>query len=321
MALRNDLFDEIMHGYDVRRLERDRLIMERRRQLCENVSGYRELDMEAEKLNADMVRARMKNDSHRGDDFRLKVSEIRDRQRELLIQNGYDPDYLNPPYQCPKCRDTGFVDSGEQCSCLLTRKRDLLYDQSNIKKVLSHDNFQNLSYDYYEGEHLDRFRKAVSKCREFCDSFSEKQMNLFFYGTPGCGKSFLSCCVAEELLKKDVAVIYYSSQQFFDALAKQTFDRDDVSESEYALLDIPLLIIDDLGSELKNSWSEPGLFTCINTRQIAGLQTIISTNLNLDDLRDRYGDRIFSRIMSNYEIFLMTGPDIRMVDKRRRMKN
>jgi DNA replication protein DnaC len=184
--------------------------------------------------------------------------------------------------------------------------------------MLKTENFSSLSYDYYEGENLEKFKKAVQICQNFIKSFDKDYRNLFFYGTVGTGKSFLSCCVAKELMDMGKLVIYFSASQLFDTLSKSTFDKDSkeaVSGISDDIYNCDLLIIDDLGTELTNSFVASQLFSCLNNRHLRKKTTIINTNLSLGELRDRYSDRIFSRITSNYEVCKLTGRDIRVQKK------
>ncbi len=149
-------------------------------------------------------------------------------------------------------------------------------------------------------------------------SFHKDYRNLFFYGTVGTGKSFLSCCIAKELIDQGRLVIYFSASQLFEVLSKSTFDRDSAEAASGISDEIcgcDLLIIDDLGTELTNAFVSSQLFSCLNSRHLRKKATIITTNLSLGELRDRYSDRIFSRITSNYDICKLTGQDIRMQKK------
>ena len=140
--------------------------------------------------------------------------------------------------------------------------------------------------------------------------------NLCFYGTVGTGKSFLSGCIAKALMKDGYSVIYFSASGLIDLFSRYAFDYKSREESEEAYQDIyncDLLIIDDLGTELTNSFSVSRLFTCLNERALRKKSIIISTNLSLEELRDRYSDRIFSRLTGNFKFCRMTGPDIRMM--------
>lgn len=139
-----------------------------------------------------------------------------------------------------------------------------------------------------------------------------------FYGTVGTGKSFLSSCIAKELIEQGKLVIYFSSAQLFETLSRSTFDRNSEEAASGIYEDIyecDLLIIDDLGTELTNAFVSSQLFSCLNNRHLRRKSTIITTNLSLEELRDRYSDRIFSRITSNYGMCKLTGRDIRITKK------
>ena len=185
--------------------------------------------------------------------------------------------------------------------------------------MLKETNFSNLSYEYYEGEDFIRFENAVKTCKDFIDCFNSDYHNLFFYGTVGTGKSFLSGCIAKELIDQGKSVIYFSSTGLFEKLSALSFDynaKEDKAELYEDLYSCDLLIIDDLGTELTNNFSSSQFFSCLNERILRKKSFIISTNLSLQELRDRYSDRIFSRITSNFKLCKITGPDIRMYKKR-----
>ena len=252
------------------------------------------------------------------EDLRDSLAELSGRKVQLLEDAGFAPDYLEPVYECPDCQDTGYIGS-EKCHCFKQAMITLLYEQSNIREMLRTENFDSLSYEYYEGEDLSRFKNAVRTCRNFVKNFNSDYHNLFFYGTVGTGKSFLSGCVAKELIETGHSVIYFSATGLFDLLSKNSFDyknREELRETYADLYQCDLLIIDDLGTELTNQFVTSQLFALLNERHMGKKATIISTNLSLEELRNRYSDRIFSRITSHYEICKLTGQDIRMYRKR-----
>ncbi len=120
-------------------------------------------------------------------------------------------------------------------------------------------------------------------------------------------------------MQRGISVIYFSASGLFDTLARYAFDI----KSKEALHDLcedlyscGLLIIDDLGTEITNSFVTSQLFTCLNERHLRGRSVLISTNLSLEELRDRYSDRIFSRITSHFTLCKLTGPDVRLLKKR-----
>lgn len=147
-------------------------------------------------------------------------------------------------------------------------------------------------------------------------NFQREFRNLLFYGDTGVGKTFLTHCIAGELLERTFSVIYFTASQLFDIFAKKQFDKDEAAMLDYEhVYDCDLLIIDDLGTEFSNTFTTSQLFVCLNERLLRKKSTIISTNLSLDDLNMLYSERVFSRITSAYTVLRMTGDDIRIQKK------
>ena len=325
MALSNQQYESLMRQYELTRDENRRVHMDRLQLVLNKVPEYQALENALATASIDKTARLIDGDFEALNEFRRYSEEVKRKKRELLVKSGFPADYLEPVYTCPDCKDTGYLDNNkypkEKCHCLKERELSILYSQSNIKEQLARENFSTLSYEYYEGEDLLRFQKAVECCKDFVQNFKQDYRNLFFYGTVGTGKSFLSGCIAAELLKKGQPVIYFNSSSLFDTLARYTFDSKS-KESLYNfcqdLYNCELVILDDLGTEVTNSFVTSQLFTLLNERQLRRKSTIISTNLSLAELQDRYSDRVFSRITSNFSLFKLTGPDVRM---RRREDN
>lgn len=318
MALSNSQYDSIMRIYDERQLMHQHERNARLSEIREALPGYETLEREESALflqKADLLLDGRSEDARR---ITEDIALIRAKKANLLSRGGYPADYLDIHYTCPQCRDTGYID-GVKCACFRQASVSLLYEQSGIRELLKQDNFDALSYEYYGGEDLTRFQNAVTTCKNFVRNFNSDYHNLFFYGTVGTGKSFLSGCVAKELIEKGNLVIYFSATRLFNELSRCAFQRDNREELSGFLDDLfgcDLLIIDDLGTELTNSFVASQLFSCLNERHLRKKATIISTNLSLQELSDRYSERIFSRITSSYEICKLSGPDIRMYKKR-----
>lgn len=323
MALSNTQYESIIKGYEQTR-ERNRHLMEERREKVYNLlPEYRELELSVSSISVSHARLMLDGDENALENLRFSLSEIAGKKQKLLISAGFPSDYLEPIYTCPSCQDTGYITTPdglkEKCHCFRQQEISYLYEQSNIQEMIAKENFSTLSYEYYQGEDLTRFRKCVEICRNFVQNFEQDYHNLFFYGTVGTGKSFLSGCIAKELLQKGHSVIYFSSLGLFDTLARYSFDiksKEALYNFYKDLYNYDLVIIDDLGTEVTNNFVTSQLFSLLNERHLNRKPTIISTNLSLEELRDRYSDRIFSRITSNYAICKLTGPDIRMYKKR-----
>ncbi len=317
MPLTNSQYDSIMRSYEEKqRIARHRL-EEHIKTVYQTIPAYEKLDKLVASTSIEHGRRLLGGDAQALSDLKQRLKELSKQKASLLCQNGFSADYLSPVYECAQCSDTGYID-GRKCNCFREAEINMIYEQSHIKNLLKTENFSALSYEYYEGENLEKFTKAVQICQNFVKSFYLDYRNLFFYGTVGTGKSFLSCCVAKELMDQGNLVIYFSAARLFDALSKSTFDKDN-NESLVGIsddiCDCDLLIIDDLGTEPTNSFVSSQLFSCLNNRHMRKKSTIITTNLSLGELRDRYSDRIFSRITSNYDVCKLTGRDIRMQKK------
>ena len=323
MALSNSQYEAIRKEYQRTRDENRILAEARLREVCEAVPEYLPLSESVSTLSVARARRMLEGDEDALSGLHQELAELACRRKCLLAEHGFPEDYLEPVYRCPDCQDTGYVTSDQglktKCHCFRQQEISLLYAQSHIQELIERENFSVLSYEYYQGEDLRRFEAAVGISRKFIREFGEVCRNLFFYGTVGTGKSFLSGCIARELLQRGNSVIYFSAASLFDTLARYTFDgrlKDSLQDFCEDLYGCDLLIVDDLGTEITNSFVTSALFSCLNERHLRGRSTLISTNISLEELRDRYSDRIFSRISSGFTLCKLTGPDIRILKKR-----
>lgn len=317
MSLTKAQHDLIQREYQEAQNKNYRLLQTRKEEVYASLPAYKEISDTIASLSVKHARMLLDGDEGAVDALRAEISALTEKKKELLRSAGYPEDYLAPMHTCPDCQDTGFI-GNEKCHCLIQREISLLYEQSNIQELISRENFDTLSYSYYQGEDLKRFETAVAVSKNFVAGFSKHYQNLFFYGTVGTGKSFLSGCIARELLANGHSVIYFSANGLFEQLAAYSFNTK-MKESLYNfykdLYNCDLVIIDDLGTEVTNSFVTSQLFALLNERHLRQKATIISTNLGLEELRDRYSDRVFSRITSNYSLCKLSGPDIRISKK------
>lgn len=319
MALTNSQYESIIRRYERTRDDNRFRLASRQEKVYNTVPGYRELADSVSALSVSAAKMMLSGDADALSRLHTSLQEISVRQKKLLASAGYPADYLEPIYDCPDCQDTGYTDSAngrrEKCHCFRQQEISILYDQSNIREMISRENFSTLSYDYYQGEDLRCFEAAVQASHNFVQNFKQDYHNLFFYGTVGTGKSFLSGCIANELIKAGYSVIYFSALRLFESLAYYSFDVKEKANLHSFYEDIygcDLLVIDDLGTETTNAFINAQLFACLNERQLRRNATIISTNLNLEELQERYSDRIFSRLTSNFTFCKLTGTDIRI---------
>lgn len=317
MAMDNAQFDAIMRKYDQIQLQHKYELNKRFEEVYAKIPEYKSLDEAVSTISLSYGKQLIEGSNSALGDLKACLDDLSHQKEQLLLDNGFPKDYLAMQYTCHSCKDTGYI-GNEKCTCLKNKILSVMYQQSNIATLLESDNFNSLSEKYYEGEDLQRFREAVALCHHFVNHFETQKENLFLYGNVGVGKSFLSCCIAKELLDKGYSVLYFSSAHLFDVLADNDFGKDS-KENLYTnkedIYNCDLVVIDDLGTELTNSYVQTALFSLINERILRNKSTIISTNLALKDLRDLYSDRVFSRISTKYKLCKLSGPDIRIYKK------
>ncbi len=327
MTLSNAQFDEIMRGYDKRQLQNKHIQEKRIAEAYRRAPRLKEIDEAIAEGSVKSAHRLLDGDPNALSDLKNKLAAYRQERKELIAQLGYPADYFDPIYTCRDCKDTGYIE-GLKCHCLKQALIDAVYTQSNIRNIVEQENFDTFSYDYYSDEivnpttgltALATAKNAVTECRRFIDDFEQKPKNLLLYGDTGVGKTFLSNCVAKELLDQGYSVIYFTAFQLFDILSKGVFEKNsDTSMAHQSILKCDLLIIDDLGTEYPNAFTTSQLFLCLNERILHQKSTIISTNLDMKQIAQTYSERTLSRISSNYTIIKLFCDDIRV--QRRRMR-
>lgn len=233
----------------------------------------------------------------------------------LLAKNGIDS--LEPRYSCLLCKDTGYVD-GKMCNCMKDLLRTESYRRLNSLTPLSLSTFGSFSLDYYsqearDGRPCDRdiMRNTFRYCVSYAQNFSMRSANLILTGGTGLGKTHLSLAIASEVIQKGFGVVYCSVGSLVTKLENEHFGRDAGSAAADSLQDCDLLILDDLGTEFKSSFTSSAIYNIINMRLMLQKPTIISTNLTTKEMVDYYSERFASRIIGSYRRIVFVGRDIR----------
>lgn len=320
----NARFQQILAEYEKQRMKNHHILEQRRQQVYREIPAYQELEASIVSYSVNQVRRLLADETDEtggaappaAPDHEQAIRQKRQQLIQLLREHSLPSDFLDPIYTCPNCRDTGFIDGRERCQCLKQKIALSLYAHSGLQELLQTENFDHLSREYYSGEDLVNFEKNYQHALNFIHNFSSDYRNLYFYGTVGTGKSFLSCCIAKELMDQGYQVIYHSANQLFDKFARYRFQQDKIKDLEDAIFHCDLLILDDLATEAPGDYAKSKLFSLLNDRYIAQLPTIISSNVTLNELDNHYSERIFSRIISQYDLLKFTGPDIRIYKKR-----
>ena len=314
MALSNSQYDAIMRVYNQRQFQDKRDQDQRVAEVFEKIPQVEALSDELAATMAQAARKLLAGDRAAADQLKKDAEFLKEQKALYLKQNGYPADYLELQYVCPDCKDTGYAD-GKKCHCFRHMEIEILYDQSNIREVM----------EYYDRTHVDEktgmtvydyMSMMIRECKEYVENFKNEKESILFTGNTGCGKTFLSNCIARELIRRYYSVVYLTATDMFDILAGSRFngnDDDEAKDRAAYILDCDLLIIDDLGTELINTFTASQMFYCVNERLNRNKGTIISTNLTLGELQDAFTERVTSRIMSKYKIIPLIGDDLRLV--------
>lgn len=319
---------DILLEYQYKRDRNQDLRDQREEEIFSKFPDIKSVVKEINKNGLRMTKAAIRHASEKElEELEFNQDFLINRKNDLFKRYNIPKDYLEIKYDCKECKDTGFLESGRKCKCLQQRMLREIYLMSNLENILKKDNFDNFRLDIFSDEKIEEFDNSPREnmkdlfniANRFVVNFDKKTGtkadNLLFMGTAGVGKTFMCSCIAKEIIDKGNTVIYQTAFNLMDVLERHKFKTESYSlmdEENYSnLFEADLLIIDDLGTELTNSFTISELFNIINSRIISGKKMIISTNLNVSELRDTYSDRIVSRIIGNFEVDLFFGKDLR----------
>lgn len=243
---------------------------------------------------------------------------LQKKKAELLVERGYEMDYLDDIFSCKTCRDTGYF-GGKMCSCLKAMYNAEVTRELGTLLKNSDECFEKFDLSLY-GDARESMEIVYNTCREYANSFSERSMNLMFQGGTGLGKTFLSACIARVVAGNGHSVCYDTASSALEAFETKKFSRDAQTAENAAvkverMLDCELMILDDLGTEMPTPMSVSALYTLINTRLVNGRKTVISTNLTDAELSKRYNPQICSRLEGEFTKLPFFGSDIRLTKK------
>lgn len=323
----------ILNEYEKKRIYKINELENKKQDLYAKLPRLQEIDSKLSSLSISTAKnLLMFNNPHLITDLNDNINNLKKEKIDLLKSIGKDESYFDINYDCKLCNDTGYITQDFQtvkCNCLKQKIFDLEYNKSNISNLSKHNFSVFKSTFYSDVVDKQKYKSDISPrgnieiikkiCINFINNFDNiEEKNLLFTGNTGLGKTFLSSCIANELLKKGKTVLYQTSPIMFDAIIDYRFGKT-TSNIYNNLLDVDLLIIDDLGTECMNNMKFTELFNIINSRLLNQnnkcTKTIISTNLNLQNLFQSYDERIVSRFIGNYNICRFYGEDIRFIKK------
>lgn len=293
------------------------------------IPELRRLDGQIAALTAQAAAAAVGGAGRPLEELRRESLDLQARRAELLADHGWPIDWLDGAWDCPKCRDTGYV-QGHVCTCL-----EKLYEKARVQDLsallrLGNESFSTFDLTLYDDrpdpatgvtprQHMEN---VLGVCHDYALNFRQVRSDLLFRGATGLGKTFLSACIAREVSRQGFSVVYETAGAAMTACERQRFSRDweeaDEAESQVRrMTECDLLILDDLGTEMVTDFSRSALYALVNDRLIGSRRTIISTNLTSAQLEKRYTPQIMSRLEGEYLVLPFVGSDIRKIRKTR----
>lgn len=332
----NTTLKDLLKEYEQKKLKAESEFENRKSQIYSKIPKLQEIDDTINSYALTQMKEILHSNSYNNlNFFKDKISSLKKEKENILKENKINLDSFKPNYECTICNDTGYIynqNKSSLCNCIKQKLFDIEFNKSNISNI-EKENFSTFNLDLYSNEiNFEKYNKKISprdnilKIKEialnFINNFNNpEEKNLLFTGNTGLGKTFLSNCIASEILKQGKTVLYQTSSNMLDIIIDYKFNKKNISYDIYEnILKVDLLIIDDLGTECMNSMKFTELFNIINSRLLNQnnhiTKTIISTNLTLKDLHDNYDGRIFSRFIGHYNICKFFGEDIRFIKKR-----
>ena len=318
MGYNRENFNRIRQEYDDKYIRAREIADRKRHRIHQAIPEIAEIDRVLERTGArimGIVCSGGTDAEERIAKLRADNQELVARRKQLLEQNGYPDNYTDVEYECEKCGDSGYIGTS-MCECMRKKLIYAGYESSGMSRLMRDQSFDNFSLEYYKSsrENLIQMTEIYNSMKRYAEEFSvEKADNLALFGGTGLGKTHLSSAVAGRLIERGFDVLYTGAVSMISDFENRRFGNGQIEEqnSVSRYTDCDLLIIDDLGTEVSNQFTVSCIYNVINTRLNKKLPTILSTNLTPADFRQKYWDRITSRVLGEYLILLFCGVDVR----------
>lgn len=220
---------------------------------------------------------------------------------------------------CARCGDTGFVNTAEGrvfCGCLLRRIYEECFGAAPLSSLASFADFDETLFPETAEDgtaQREQMRGTRALLEQYAGAFSDSPVKtVLLTGQAGLGKSFLLECMARRMAEQTEKVLLLPAFTLFSLFHEDRLgERRDLD----LIFDAQALLIDDLGMEpMTQNVTREYFFRLLEYRRAAGLPTLMTTNLNLAQLKERYFEKITSRLCDAKSgwVFRLAGDDIRL---------
>lgn len=315
-----EITERILQQYEDTRIANEAYRRNRIREVYAKIPRIEQIDNEIASVGANIF-TDPANAKQYLSQMKQTFARLNAEKDRLLRENGFDPDCMKIKYTCEFCRDTGYVGNA-RCKCFEQKLINEAYADSNLMDLMKNQNFALFSFDYYSDRivepdgvsPLSRIKDIYNIAKAFSENFDTYPKSLLFYGSSGLGKTFLSGCIAKEVLDSGKTVIYMDAAGLFEVYEEARYNKKNAESMIEKFYNSDLLIIDDLGTEYRSRTNlvESSLFALLNRRMRAGKKMIISTNFNMNELTKMYTTRFTSRIYEFFTPLKFLGDDIRV---------
>lgn len=329
--------DFLLVEYEQKKRDAEFNSQKRKEKIYKKIPRLEEIDEEINKISINKTKSILISQltNSLNTEFENELLKLKKEKEEILKKENIDESYFKPNYECDKCKDTGYITypdkKTEMCNCLKQKLINISYNKSNLGN-LQKENFKNFNFNKFSNEiNIGKYNMNISPreniknikmaSENFIKNFNNPETkNLFFTGNTGLGKTYMTNCIANEILKQGKTVLYQTAPVLLENIIDNKFNKyktNNTNDFNNQVLNVDLLIIDDLGTECINNMKLSELFTILNSRSLnlnnKITKTIISTNLSIEKIFSVYEERIGSRIAGFYDIYYFFGDDLRLM--------
>lgn len=229
----NSNLKQLLTEYNIKRNQEIQEAENRKKIIYSHNPRLQEIDDELSIYALSVAKAVLQTNNHDLlHDLEIKKESLQKERDEIYKSLNINSDYFYPQFECNMCKDTGYISENygsKMCNCLKQKLFDLEYNKINSFDIKNHsfEEFSSTLYSSLIDE--ERYNSPISPrenieiIKNICDNFinnfdNPDEKNLLFTGNTGLGKTFLSNCIANELLKRNKTVLYQTAPIMLDSI-------------------------------------------------------------------------------------------------------